>query len=127
MLTRSLAGILRRNLFISNNNGIQQAEQACEIHSAQIIPVGAVTAVPVQSALQRSRVLYNTSPQKADIRGEERIDVFSAVFIVQSIVHHCIDAIVQIHAAWNLSPLEQIILPAIQIERPQSPASEQSL
>ena len=68
--------------------------------------------------MQRIRILFNPSPQKALICGKERIDDLPAVLIMQTIIYHCVDAIVQIHAARGLRSCKQIILPAVQIKRP---------
>ena len=113
-----LSGIIRRSLLVSNNYGIQQAEQAGKIPSAQIVPVGGVAAAFIQFLFQCIRILFNPSPQKALICGKERIDDLPAVLIVQAVIHHCVDAIVQIHAARGLSSCKLIILPAVQIKRP---------
>ena len=68
--------------------------------------------------MQRNRILYNAGPQKALVGSKERIDNLPAVLIVQAVIHHCVDAIVQIHAARGLRPCKQIIRPAVQIKRP---------
>ena len=109
---------LRCSLLVSNNYGIQQAEQAGKIPSAQIVPVGGVAADFIQFLFQCIRILFNPSPQKALICGKERIDDLPAVLIVQAVIHHCVDAIVQIHAARGLRSCKLIILPAVQIKRP---------
>ena len=113
-----LSGIPRRSLLVSNNYGIQQAEQAGKIPSAQIVPVGGVAAAFIQFLFQCIRILFNPSPQKALICGKERIDDLPAVLIVQAVIHHCVDAIVQIHAARGLRSCKLIILPVVQIKRP---------
>ena len=68
--------------------------------------------------MQRNRILYNAGPQKALVGSKERIDNLPAVLIVQAVIHHCVDAIVQIHAAGDLGSRKQIIRPAVQSKRP---------
>ena len=68
--------------------------------------------------MQRNRILFNPSPQKALICSKERIDNLPAVLIVQAIIHHCVLAVVQIHAAGNLSSRKKLILPAVHLELP---------
>ena len=110
-------GVVRLILRVGHHDGIQQAEQAGEVPVFQVVPVGGVVAVIGTVALQRRGVLYHARAQEAFVRGEERVDVLPAILVMQAVIHHRVHTVVQVHAPRDIRPFEQVVLPAVHLER----------
>ena len=110
-------GVVRFILRVGHHDGIQQAEQAGDVPAFQVVPVGGVVAVIGTVALQRRGVLYHARAQEAFVRGEERVDVLPAILVMQAVIHHRVHTVVQVHAPRDIRPFEQVVLPAVHLER----------